>query len=361
MPATAYRRPVNLRHPILALLVLFGMLTAACSGGSTSGSGGTVTSVPKGTALTVYSAGGLGPWYKTRFAQFTKDTGIKVDLVEGGSGELVSRADEERSEPKADLLVVLPPFIQKAAQAGLLQPSDVDAAGISSQLVGPGSIYLPIVDNALSFIVNPVANPAPATWDDLLKPEFKGKLQYSTPGQAGDGTAVLLLLQHLMGRPAALDYLAKLNANNVGPSASTSALQPRVSSGELLVANGDVQMNLSSIKRDGSKFNVFFPAMPDGTRTTIAIPYVAGVTAASRQPEEAKKLLAFLLSEPVQKSVYTEAFGIPVLDSVAEQKPEGQMTATGLLKDVTVWEPEWTSVLGELDYDIAEYQKAVGR
>lgn len=63
---------------------------------------------------------------------------------------------------------------------------------------------MPIVDNALSFIANPGANPPPVAGDDLLKPEFKGKLQYSTPGQAGDGTAVLVLLQHLRAKPGAL-------------------------------------------------------------------------------------------------------------------------------------------------------------
>lgn len=357
---TTYRRPVNLRHPILALLVVLGVLSAACGTSTTSRPNESSASGPAPTALTVYSAGGLSAWYKVQFSKFTKDTGITVDLVEAGSGELVSRVESERSEPKADLLVVLPPFIQKAAQSGLLQPSGIDAAGITSPLIGPGSIYVPIIDNALSFIVNPGTNPPPTTWDDLLKPQFKGKLQYSTPGEAGDGTAVLLLLQQLMGRPGALDYLRKLEANNIGPSASTSALQPKVDSGELLVANGDVQMNLASINNDGSKFKIFFPAMPDNTRTTIAIPYVAGVTGASRRPEDAKKLLAFLLSEPVQQSVYAEAFGIPVLDSAAERRPDGEMTASSLLKDVRVWEPEWTSVLGELDYDIAAYRKTVG-
>ena len=58
--------------------------------------------------------------------------------------------------------------------------------------------YVPIVNNALNFIANPSANPQPKTWDDLLAPQYKGKLQYSTPGQAGDGTAVLILLQHLL-------------------------------------------------------------------------------------------------------------------------------------------------------------------
>nr|WP_279537830.1 ATP-binding cassette domain-containing protein [Amycolatopsis acidicola] len=42
----------------------------------------------------------------------------------------------------------------------------------------------------------------------MLDPEYKGKLQYSTPGEAGDGTAVLVELQHVLGDQGALDYLA---------------------------------------------------------------------------------------------------------------------------------------------------------
>ena len=243
----------------------------ACGGTGSSGSG-------SGETVTLYSADGLATWYKTQFDAFTKSTGINVNLVEAGSGEVVSRVEKEQSNPQADLLVTLPPFIQKADKSGLLQPSGVDTNGIAADQVGPDGSYLPIVDNALSFIANPGATPQPATWNDLLSPEYKGKLQYSTPGQAGDGTAVLVLLQHLMGKPGALDYLGKLQANNVGPSSSTGKLQPKVSNGELLVANGDVQMNLGSIKDDGSTFNVFIPAAADGKKTTVSLPYVGGVT-----------------------------------------------------------------------------------
>ncbi|PRC47100.1 2-aminoethylphosphonate ABC transporter substrate-binding protein, partial [Mycobacterium sp. ITM-2017-0098] len=200
-------------------------LSAACGGTGSSGSG-------DGTTLTVYSADGLAGWYEPTFKKFTEETGVNVNLVEAGSGEVVSRVEKEQSNPQADLLVTLPPFIQKADQLKLLQPSGADTSGIAADQVGPDGNYMPIVDNTLSFIVNPGANPPPATWDDLLKPEFKGKLQYSTPGQAGDGTAVLVLLQHLLGKPAALDYLKALQANNVGPSSSTGKLQPKVSNGE---------------------------------------------------------------------------------------------------------------------------------
>jgi 2-aminoethylphosphonate transport system substrate-binding protein len=339
---------MTLRRMLAALsAAALAVTLSACGGTGSSGSG-------SAGSVTVYSADGLATWYKTQFDAFTKNTGINVNLVEAGSGEVVSRVEKEQSNPQADLLVTLPPFIQKADKSGLLQPSGVDTSGIAAAQVGPGGNYLPVVNNALSFIANPGANPQPATWNDLLAPEYRGKLQYSTPGQAGDGTAVLVLLQHLMGKPGALDYLGRLQANNVGPSSSTGKLQPKVSNGELLVANGDVQMNLGSIKDDGSKFNLFIPAAADGKKTTVSLPYVGGVTKGAPHADGAKKLLAYLVSQDVQKTVAPDALGIPVLESLAVSTP------AGVLSGVDVWVPDWNAVLTDLDADVAAYQKVTG-
>jgi 2-aminoethylphosphonate transport system substrate-binding protein len=241
-----------------------------------------------------------------------------------------------------------------------LVASGVDTTGIAADQVSAN--YVPIVNNALSFIANPGANPQPKTWDDLLAPQYKGKVQYSTPGQAGDGTAVLVLLQHLRGKQGALDYLTKLQANNVGPSSSTGKLQPKVNNGELLVANGDVQMNLDSLKSDGSKFDIFIPAEPDGKRTTISVPYVAGVAKGAPHEESAKKLLTFLLSDDVQKTVEPDALGIPVRDQIRTAAAESPApnTPAAVLDGVEVWVPDWNTVVSELDADVTAYQKATG-
>lgn len=354
---------MRIRRTLIAVLVITASLATGC--GRTGGS-------DQATTLTVYSPSGLSAWYRTQFDPFTQQTGIKVALFEAGSGEVVSRVnsraawqrlDTDKSVGPADLLVTLPPFIQKAAKAGLLQESGLDTAGISSPVLDPGGTYIPIAHTALCFIAGPAAQPRPVTWNDLLRSDLKGRLQYSTPGEAGDGTAVLLLLQHLMGKQGALDYLARLQSNNVGPSPSTGTLQTKVGNGELLVANGDVQMSLAAIKNDGAKFDVFFPAMGDGGRTTISLSYVAGVTANTQYPDEAKKLLAFLLSDGAQTALATQAFGIPVRDSIAAQLADetDPLTPAGLLKGVKLWRPDWNGVLAQLEDDVAAYQRATGR
>jgi 2-aminoethylphosphonate transport system substrate-binding protein len=338
-----------LKTLLAAALVLTGV--AACGGTGAASTGGDATKT-----VTVYTADGLADWYKTRFDAFTQKTGIKVQSVEAGSGEVVSRLQKEKSNPQADVVVTLPPFIQKASKDGLLQKYDVPG---SDHVKGvKGDDYVAVVDNYLCFIANEKAG-TPKTFDDLLDPKFKGKLQYSTPGQAGDGTAVLLLLQHLLGKQGALDYLAKLQPNNVGPSASTGKLQPKVSKGELLVANGDVQMNLTSIAVDKSAFSVFFPAGKDGKQSTLALPYVMGLGAGAPNADGGKQLMEYLLSTDAQQTVSGDAYGIPARDDV---KPTDANFAAvqKVMSGVEVYQPDWTAVLADLDTDVAAYNKAIG-
>ncbi|WP_414944275.1 2-aminoethylphosphonate ABC transporter substrate-binding protein [Amycolatopsis sp. cmx-11-32] len=333
----------------LAATALAGLLTitlAAC-GGTAGGASGDQT----------VTMDGLEDWYAQRVEEFKAKTGITVQAVTAGSGEVASRVEKEKANNQADILVTLPPFIQRAASQGLLvatAPSGLDQVP-AGQKDGQGR-YFAIMNNYLSFIRNPQASPK--TWDDLLAPALKGKLQYSTPGEAGDGTAVLLQLQHVLGEQGALEYLAKLEANNIGPSSSTGKLQPKVAKAEILVANGDVQMNLASIEKSGG-FEIFFPADSHGKRSTFALPYYAGLVNNAPHAENAKKFLDFLLSPEVQSKA-VDAFGAPSRADVTPSGPRADKVKAAL-DGVDIWQPDWNAVLAKLDADLAAYKKAVGR
>ncbi|MFF2551731.1 2-aminoethylphosphonate ABC transporter substrate-binding protein [Nocardia sp. NPDC058058] len=322
--------------------------------------GGTGSDSSDGKTVTVYSADGVGDWYKTQFAKFKDQTGISVNLVEAGSGEVVNRVEKEQSNPQADLIVTLPPFMQKAAKSNLLQASGVDLSAFPASEKDAAGNWVSLAGNYLCFIANPTVEAAKVTWDDLLKPDYKGKIQYSTPGQAGDGTAVLILLQQLYGKQGALDYLAKLQANNVGPSSSTGKLQAKVDKGEILIANGDIQMNLATIKDKGSKFNVFFPATADGKQSTVALPYLMGLAKGAPHSDAGKKLMTYLLSADVQKTL-TDANAVSARTDVTAVPPTGNTASpAALVRNVDVVHPDWNAVLDSLDTDVAAYTKATG-
>ncbi len=340
---------------LLAVTVTGTLLVAGCGGTATGD-----TSSSSEQKVTVYSADGLADWYGATFENFTKDTGIKVELIEAGSGEVISRAQKEKSNPQADVIITLPPFIQQAEKNGLLQKNSADLSAIPSESKSPEGMYVSVVNNFAAMIRNTKAGDKPDSWQELLDSKYQGKIQYSTPGQAGDGTAMLLLLQNLKGKEGALDYLASLQKNNVGPSASTGKLGPKVSKGELSVANSDVQMALQSIKADKSAFEVFFPKNDDGTRVTLALPYVMGLAANAPHQDNAAALMDYLLSKPVQETISSSALGLPVRSDVTPS--DENFTALKKTMDgVTVWQPVWNDVLDDLDADLKAYNAATGQ
>ncbi len=315
--------------------------------------------------VTIYSADGLHDgnpnWFQTEFEAFTKATGIKVQYIEAGSGVVVQRVAKEQSNPQADVLVTLPPFIQKAAADGLLENyKSPEAEAIPAADKDANGAFAPMVNNYMNFIYNKkILDAAPKTYEDLLDPKFKSKIQYSTPGQAGDGTAVMLQMIHVMGgKDAGFEYLKKLQTNNVGPSSSTGKLAALVNKGELYVANGDLQMNMAQTAQDPN-IQVFWPAGKDGEKTTFALPYYISLVKGAPHSENGKKLIDFLLSKEAQSQLSTIAWGLPVRSDV-QPTDENFKTMHELMKDVKVWNPDWSAVLKDLDADVSRWHSVTG-
>ncbi|MFE6667814.1 2-aminoethylphosphonate ABC transporter substrate-binding protein [Streptomyces sp. NPDC057697] len=316
--------------------------------------------------VTVYSADGLkgengDGWYDKVFKDFEKKTGIKVKYVEGGSGEMVQRAVREKSNTQADVLVTLPPFIQQADSKGLLTAYDpagadqVDGADKASD-----SKWTSVVNNYFGFIYNKKElKSAPTTWEELTGAKFKDKIQYSTPGVAGDGTAVLIKAMHdFGGKEPAMAYLKKLQANNVGPSASTGKLAPKVDKGELLAANGDVQMNFAQSK-DMPNLGIWFPAKQGGKATTFALPYAAGLVDKAPHSANGKKLLDFMLSEQAQKDVSAVGGGFSARKDV-KGTDANAIELAKLMDGVEVFEPDWSDIGTNLDTYVGAWKSATG-
>ncbi|GLV81705.1 2-aminoethylphosphonate ABC transporter substrate-binding protein [Streptomyces lavendulae subsp. lavendulae] len=316
--------------------------------------------------VTVYSADGLKSdkgdgWYDKVFADFTKKTGIEVKYVEGGSGEMVQRAVREKTNTQADVLVTLPPFIQQADGKGLLQayrPQGSDKVNGGDK--SADGKWTSVVNNYFGFVYNKKElTAAPKTWEELLDGKYKGKLQYSTPGVAGDGTAVLIKAMHdFGGKEPAMEYLKKLQANNVGPSSSTSKLAPKTDKGELLVANGDVQMNFAQSK-SMPNLGIWFPAKDGGKPTTFALPYAAGLVDKAPHTENGKKLLDYLLSEDAQKLVSEVGGGFPARTDV-KPTDANAVELTKIMGGVEVFEPDWADIDKNLTAYVDAWKSATG-
>jgi 2-aminoethylphosphonate transport system substrate-binding protein len=313
--------------------------------------------------VTIYTADGLRDgrpnWYDSVFDLFTEQTGVKVQYVEAGSAGVVNRALRERANKQHDVLVTLPPFIQKAAELDLLAPykPEADSAIPDDSKDAKGRWYA-MVNNYQCFIYNTkYLDEPPATFKTLLEPKFKDKIQYSTPGQAGDGTAFLLQVIHALGgQKAGYAYLKALQKNNVGPSSSTGKLAPLTNKGELWVANGDIQMNFAQ-KSHNPHIDIFWPANADGERSTLAEPYAVGLAKNAPHPENGKKLVDFLLGKQAQLMVSKIAHGFPARTDI-DPKDDNYKQLHKMMEGIEVWNPDWDDVAQNIGTYVKKWRAA---
>ncbi|MBV8627149.1 MAG: 2-aminoethylphosphonate ABC transporter substrate-binding protein [Paraburkholderia sp.] len=298
-------------------------------------------------AVVLYTADGLENLYKDVLPAFEKKEGVKVNIVTAGSGEVVNRATIEKDSPKADVIVTLPPFIQQAGQAGLLQPyKSVNYTHVPAIAKASDDSWATFVNNYFSFAINPeVVKTQPKTFADLLHPDYAGKVAYSNPATAGDGMAVIILTTSLMGEDKAFDYLKKLEQSAKFHTKGTGYLDVLLSRNEISVANGDLQMDLDDAANGGLTLKPIFLSVDGGQPTTFQLPYAIGLIKNGPNQAEGKKLIDYLMSTDVQSKV-PDIFGIPGRTDVALTGKNGAAVKQAI-EGVKLIPVDWNQVMAK--------------
>ncbi len=154
------------------------------------------------------------------FAEFTKDTGIKVNFLRFSSGEALARLTAERGNPQVDVMLGGPADTYAAGMKdGIFEayrPKDSDA--IPANLRDPGNYWTGIGVIPLCFLTNTkflAKNnmKAPSKWADLLDPRYKNNLQMADARTSGTATERIYSLVKVMGEDEAFKFQKKLNGN----------------------------------------------------------------------------------------------------------------------------------------------------
>ena len=163
-------------------------------------------------------------WCNLMSTVYSRTTGVKVNMTAKGSGEALAQLNAERANPKTDIWFggTGDPHLQ-AAEQGLtleykseqlkdLHPwAQKQAADSKYRTVG---VYLGPLGFGYNkeLLAKKKAQP-PASWADLLKPEFKGEVQMANPASSGTAYTMIATLVQLMGEDKAFDYMKKLHGN----------------------------------------------------------------------------------------------------------------------------------------------------
>jgi putative spermidine/putrescine transport system substrate-binding protein len=235
-------------------------------------------------------------------ALYKRVSGVTVPPDPKGSSVAMAALEKERDAPQADTVYYSGAIGFEAAGKGLHEPYRPKGwEKIPAGLKDPNGLWWTVHTATIALIVNTRAldgAPVPRSWQDLLKPVYKGRIAYDDPTWGGTSYTLVYGLNALMGgneknfRPG-LAYLKRLDANV--SSYPRESVYNAVLRGEIPIwLNADG--NGYKMKYvDGGPVAVVIPA--EGTFT---MPLIMALVKGAPHREEARKYLDWLLTPPAQ-------------------------------------------------------------
>lgn len=211
---------------IISLILLCAMMLTACgskpapaasTGAQTDSNVEVKEEVRKDLKLTIY-AGLMEDHAIMAAREFEKATGVKTEFVRMSSGETLARIIAEKDNMSASIWYGGPVDAYIAAmQENMLVPyKSPNADIIPDQFKDKEGYWTGVYSGYLGFVLDKEwfednGYDYPQSWEDLLKPEFKGQIVTAHPGSSGTAYTMLATVLQLNGEEAGLQYMQKLN------------------------------------------------------------------------------------------------------------------------------------------------------
>ena len=258
-------------------------------------------------------------------AHFEELYGIKVQYQRLSTGEVQAKIEEENGNPSADVWFggTTDPYNVVAAE-GLLEAYEAENAShlLGSQYRDPDGYWYGIYKGILGFMVNKdelarMNLEAPADWQDLLKPEYKGLIWLSNYNTAGTAKLVINTMIQKYGHDEGIQYLVDLDKNIQVYTKSGSGPSKNVGTGECVIGIGFLHDGITQIVDNGYE-NVKLVIPSSGTSFEIG---ATAIFKGAKHPNAAKLWVEYALSpECVELAAKNGSYQFLVIDNA--QQPE---------------------------------------
>ncbi|NLC65867.1 MAG: extracellular solute-binding protein [Clostridium sp.] len=268
--------------------------------------------------------------------EFGERTGIKVDIVAAGTGELLKRVESESDNPLGDVMwgggaESLDSFKEYFSPYKTSEDSHIPDNFKDEDNYWTGFSALPMVIMYNKNLVK--EDEVPKTWKDLTDPKYKGKIAYAEPGKSGSSytTLVTMLEARKEDGDDGWDFIREFIANLDGKIIESS-------SGVYVgVADGEYSLGLTLEEaamryvNEGAEVGIVYPE--DGTS---AVPDGIAVIKGAKNQANAEKFVDFVTGKDVQEIVVKDFSRRSIRDDM--DAPEG----LGSIEDIKL-----------VDYDFA--------
>ncbi|WP_167958258.1 extracellular solute-binding protein [Anaerosporobacter faecicola] len=271
---------------------------------------------------------------------FEEKTGIDVEVVSKGTGDLIAKIKEESGDPKADIMwggtVALLNSNKDCFEKYFCKNENniFDAYKNTSGYVTSFTLVPSVL------IVNTdLAKDIEITgYEDLLKPELKGKIANCDPEKSSSSYEQVINILNAMGKGNPEDgweYLQKLIDNLDGQLlTSSSSVYKSVVEGKNIVGLTYEEGAISNII-DGAPVNVVY--MKEGV---ICRADGVAIVKNAKNIENAKKFIDFVTSEEAQQLVTQKLSRRSIRDDVAPLKGVKDYSEINIIEDDVNWATE---------------------
>ncbi|MBE6072879.1 MAG: extracellular solute-binding protein [Clostridium butyricum] len=238
--------------------------------------------------------------------EFESQTGVEVEVVTAGTGELLKRVESEGDNPLGDIfwggsLSTLQPKVDLFEE----YKSANEDAMVEDYKNKDGHITrFSVIPSVIMVNTNLIGDIKVEGFQDLLNPELKGKIANADPSKSSSALEHLINQLYAMGNgnpDDGWDYVTELTKNLDGKLLSgSSAVYKGVADGEYTVG---LTFEEAAVKyaKDGAPVKVIYPS-----EGTIAKADGVAIIKGAKNMDNAKKFIDFVTSKEAQTVVATE-------------------------------------------------------
>ncbi len=279
---------------IMAAVMCCGIMAGCKSGGESSGNGG-----GKRKAINIYSTGEDYRNENARKMLTEHFPEYDITLTDIGTGNLAAKLAAEGRDSDIDIIMELETSYLIKCKDSLATLDNVDFSPFIEEFVPADKKYSPWLMNSAGIIINrkvleDKGAAVPTSYDDLLKPEYKGLVSMPSPKSSGTGYMFLINLVNERGEDKAFEYFDKLAENMSGAGFTTSGSGPvkALVQGEAGIGLGITYQAVNEINNGATDLEVihFKEGAPYNT-------YSAAVIDGKEKDEDVMKVFNYIINE----------------------------------------------------------------
>ncbi len=271
-----------------------------------------------GRQITVYS-GRTQNLIEPVLDAFTCETGIDVVARWGDSVELALLLSEEQERSRADVFLSRSPgpvgFLESEDLLVPLEADVLDLVGEENRSNAGTWVGFSGRKRVLVRNIELIADgDLPASIFDLTDPRYDG--QVAIPATNGSFVDWFTVFRDQFGTEVAAQWLNDMVANGAKPYANNRSIVDAVNRGEIAMGLVNHYYVFQEEAVASGAFAAANHDLADDDIGSLLIITAASITTSSDDPETANQLVAYLLSEPVQRYFSLETFEYPLADGV---------------------------------------------